>query len=312
MPGMSKGVPAEDVAGVRRFSRFYTRRIGVVERKLLGSPYTLAEARVLYEIANRPDPAPGEIGADLGLDAGYLSRILRAFERKGLVARRRSSTDARRHHLTLTPKGRAAFARLDARSRADVTEMLSALAPEARTAVVSSMATIETLLDDRRRAPGAVTLRAHRPGDMGWIVHRHASLYAAEYGWDERFAALVARITADFIDRFKPGRERCWIAEIDGRFAGCVFLVERSPAVAQLRMLLVEPWARGRGIGHTLVDECLAFARAAGYRRMMLWTNSVLVAARHIYESRGFTLTESERHTSFGRRLVGQTWERRL
>ncbi|HEY6358554.1 MAG TPA: helix-turn-helix domain-containing GNAT family N-acetyltransferase, partial [Vicinamibacterales bacterium] len=272
---------AAHVARVRRFSRFYTRRIGVLEQRLLGSPFSLTEGRVLYELAQRDESTAAAIGALLGLDAGYLSRLLRGFERKGLIARRRATHDGRQAIVTLTAAGRRAIGRLDARSRDDVTAMLREVPAHERRTVTSAMTTIERALDRPAALlphddPPAFVLRAHRPGDMGWVVHRHGVLYDREYGWDERFEALVARIAARFIDRLDPSRERCWIAERHGEPVGCVFLVRRSAETAQLRLLLVEPSARGLGLGRRLVEVSLAFARQAGYRRVMLWTNDVL------------------------------------
>jgi DNA-binding MarR family transcriptional regulator/GNAT superfamily N-acetyltransferase len=307
---------AVQVARVRRFSRFYTRRIGVLEQRLLGSPFSLTEARVLYELAQREATTAAAIGALLGLDQGYLSRLLHAFERKGLITRRRATHDGRQAIVTLTAAGRGAFGRLDTRSRDDVTAMLRELPTRDRRRVTSAMAVIEGALD---RPAGSshddrppFVLRTHRPGDMGWVVERHGVLYHREYGWDQRFEALVARIAAAFIDRLDRSRERCWIAERHGEPVGCVFLVRRSAQTAQLRLLLVEPSARGLGLGRRLVATCLAFARHAGYRRVMLWTNDVLEAARRVYVAEGFRRVKAYPHTSFGRRLVGQIWEIRL
>ena len=317
---MATRAAAGHVAAVRRFSRAYTRRIGALNEGLLASPYSLSEVRVLYELAHRHDPTAAELGRELGMDAGYLSRMLRAFVQRGLVRRARSAADGREALLRMTAKGRAAFAALDARQNAEVAAILRPLAAAERRRLVEAMGTVERLVaprdgDDSSGAPSAaatVTLRPHRPGDMGWIVHRHGALYAQEYGWDERFEALVARIVADFIDHLDPARERCWIAEREGEFVGCIFVVKKSTTVAKLRLLLVEPSARGLGVGSRLVDECVAFARAAGYRKMMLWTNSILHAARRIYERAGFRLVDEEPHHSFGHELVGQTWEVKL
>ena len=300
------------IAAVRGFNRFYTQRIGVLRRRMYGSPLSLAEVRVLYELAHRDAPTAGALADDLDLDRGYLSRILQGFERDGLVRRSRSAQDARQSHLALTPKGRKAFAPLDRASHDEVARLLSGLSDADARRLVAGMTTIERLLAGTPPEAPTVALRAHRPGDIGWVIERHGTLYAEEYGWDETFEALVAGIAAKFIERFDPARERCWIAERDGERVGCVFVVGRSPTVAQLRLLLVEPAARGLGIGARLVDECLAFARTVGYRRMMLWTNGGLDAARAIYEARGFRLTKEEPHHSFGRDLVGQTFERAL
>lgn len=300
------------VAAMRGFNRFYTRQIGLLHEGYLESPFSLTEVRVLYELAHRDAPTAAELGRDLGLDAGYLSRILRGFERRRLLRRTASSADGRRSHLTLTKQGRAAFAPLQARSHADIGALLARLPGAEQARVVEAMRTIQGALDARPAAAVPYLLRPHGPGDMGWVVHRHGALYAQEHGWDERFEALVARVVARFIERYDPRRERCWIAERDGEIVGSVFLVARGRRVAQLRLLLVEPSARGLGIGARLVDECIRFARRAGYRKITLWTNSVLVAARRIYEQAGFRLTARERHRSFGASLVGETWELRL
>ena len=297
---------------VRRFNRFYTRQIGVLHEGLLQSPFSLAEARVLYELAHQADVTATELATRLGLDAGYLSRILRRFREKGLVERRPSPSDRRQHHLRLTDTGREAFAALDVRSHEEASALLSALPSEAQGRLVGAMQTVERLLGPEPDVTPTVLLRPHRPGDMGWTIERHAALYAEEYGWNAEFEALVADIAAAFLRDYKPEKERCWIAEVEGERVGCVFVVQRSADVAQLRMLLVEPQARGLGLGSRLVDECLAFARQAGYGRMMLWTNSVLHAARRLYERAGFRLTGEEPHHSFGHDLVGQTWERAL
>jgi DNA-binding MarR family transcriptional regulator/N-acetylglutamate synthase-like GNAT family acetyltransferase len=306
-PGFDRRVEA-----VRRFSRFYTKQIGLLREHLLGGPFSLTEARVLYEMAHHEPATASELGRDLALDAGYLSRLLRDFRKRGLIVRRRSDRDGRRSLLRLTDKGHQAFATLNAASRHEVGAVLARLPDAGQARLVKAMHTVETLLGAGPERRASYILRPHRPGDMGWVVHRHGVLYWQEYRWDERFEALVAEIAAKFVRRFDPERERCWIAERDGENVGCVFCVRRSKTVAQLRLLLVEPAARGLGIGKRLVDECLAFARAAGYRRIMLWTNDVLHAARHIYERTGFRLTAEERHTSFGHDLVGQTWERDL
>jgi DNA-binding MarR family transcriptional regulator/N-acetylglutamate synthase-like GNAT family acetyltransferase len=297
------------VAAVRRFNRFYTSRIGVLH--YLGSDFSLAEVRILYELAHRPtSPTAAELGKDLSLDAGYLSRLLRGFERRGLIARTRSDSDARRSHLALTAAGRAAFAPLGARSHDEMAALLAPLSDADQRRVIEAMETIETVLGGEAALP--FTLRPHRPGDMGWVVQRHGALYASEYGWDERFEALVASIVAKFVERYDPARERCWIAEKDGEPVGSVFLVKKSRTVAQLRLLIVDPKARGLGIGARLVAECERFARDAGYRTIVLWTNSVLTSARRIYEAAGYRLVETERHQSFGHDLVGETWEKSL
>jgi DNA-binding MarR family transcriptional regulator len=300
------------IAAVRRFNRFYTKEIGVLHEGLLRSPFSLAEARVLYELAHRDKPTAGALGRDLGLDAGYLSRILAGFAKRGLVAKRASAADGRQSLLSLTARGRRTFAPLDRRSHDEIGALLGRLALPQQDRMVQAMATIEAVLGDRRAEKAPYLLRPHQPGDFGWIIHRHAALYAQEYGWDEQFEALVAEIAAKFITRFDPKRERCWIAEKDGQIVGSVVLVRQSKSIAKLRLLLVEPSARGLGIGARLVDECSRFARRAGYRRIMLWTNSILAAARHIYEQAGFRLIDRERHRSFGHDLVGETWELKL
>jgi DNA-binding MarR family transcriptional regulator/GNAT superfamily N-acetyltransferase len=300
------------VQAVRKFNRFYTRKIGVLDEGLLQSPFSLTEVRVLYEVAHREKPSATDIGRDLGLDAGYLSRILRRFEKQGFIARERSATDGRQSFLALTPRGRKAFAPLDARAREHVSQMLRELPAAGQDRLVGAMRTVEALLGNDTAAPSAVRLRTHRPGDMGWVVHRHGVLYADEYGWDERFEALVAEIVAKFIQEFDPQRERCWIAERDGEPVGSVFLVKKSQQVAKLRLLFVEPSARGHGFGRRLVAECLRFAREAGYRKVTLWTNDVLHAARRIYQAAGFELVHEEPHENFGHKLVSQTWEKQL
>lgn len=294
---------------VRRFNRFYTRQIGVLREGLLDSPFSLTEARVLYELAQRKTSTATELSNELGLDPGYLSRILRSFGKQGLLQKQPSPTDGRQSVLTLTEQGDVAFDLINTRSHHEIGTLLAWLADEEQERLVKAMQTITTLLSDppERRVP--YLLRPHQPGDMGWVVQRHGALYATEYGWNEQFEALVARIVAGFIDHFDPQHERCWIAERDGENAGSVFLVKQSDAIAKLRLLLVEPKARGLGIGSRLVEECIRFARQAGYAKITLWTNSVLVAARHIYERAGFSLVHAEPHHSFGHDLVGETWE---
>jgi DNA-binding MarR family transcriptional regulator/GNAT superfamily N-acetyltransferase len=302
----------DPVASVRRFNRFYTQTIGALDEGLLQSPFTLAEARVLYELAHRDRPAARDLVRELHLDPGYLSRILRGFRRQGLVERARAASDRRRSHLSLTASGRAAFAPLDARSREAVGALLAPLAEGAQRRLTAAMRSIEELLDPGHAETEPFVLRPPRPGDIGWVTARHGAIYAEEYGFDQRFEALVAQIAAAFISDFDPRCERCWIAEMSGEPVGSVFLVRDSDSVAKLRLLLVEPAARGRGIGHRLVGECVAFARAAGYRKITLWTQSVLVAARRIYEAAGFDLVRTEPHHSFGVELVGEYWERAL
>jgi DNA-binding MarR family transcriptional regulator/GNAT superfamily N-acetyltransferase len=300
---------AKQIDDVRRFGRFYTRQIGLLSERYLGSPLSLTEARILYELGNREGTAASELHRCLNLDAGYLSRILKAFERKGLVERRTSERDGRRLSVSLTQAGSGLFARINSSSRNEIGAMLERLSKADRERVVSAMRVIESILGSppERRVP--YILRPHQPGDMGWIVHRQGVLYAREYGWDETFEALVAELTAKFINNFDAARERCWIAERDGELVGSVFLVKQSSSIAKLRLLYVEPHCRGLGIGRRLVDECGHFARRAGYRKIALWTNSILVAARHIYAAAGYRLVKKKPHRSFGHDLVGETWE---
>ena len=305
------------VAAVRRFNRFYTQRIGVLRPGLYDSDFSLAEVRVLYELAHASAPVTAtELIGTLSIDAGYLSRILRGFAARKLIHKARSAHDGREIEITLTAAGRKAFEPLDRASQNEVGALLSRLASDAQRRVIDAMGTIEALLNDgdsqAARASRDLSLRTHRPGDIGWIVSRHGALYAQHYGWDVTFEALVAEIAAKFLKGFDASCERCWIAERDGTNVGCVMLVRRSKTVAQLRLLLVEPSARGLGIGQRLVDECIAFARSAGYRKIMLWTNGGLDSARRIYESRGFRLKHEESHHSFGKDLLGQTFARAL
>jgi DNA-binding MarR family transcriptional regulator/N-acetylglutamate synthase-like GNAT family acetyltransferase len=297
------------VAAVRRFNRLYTRRIGVLNDGLLRSPYSLTEVRLLFELAQSPNLTASTLCDELGLDPGYLSRLLRGLEDRGLLSRTSSAADGRVTHLNLTEKGREAFRSLDARADDEVRTLLGALSVAHQRQLLDAARTIEELLDGTSPRREPYLLRQHQPGDMGWVVHRHGVVYAQEYGWDERFEALVAEVVASFIHRFDAKRERCWIAERDGEIVGSVFLVQKSKTVAQLRLLLVEPSARGLGIGGRLVDECLRFARQAGYRKMTLWTNHVLHAARRIYQRAGFQLVDEQPHSRFGRDLIGQTWE---
>jgi DNA-binding MarR family transcriptional regulator/N-acetylglutamate synthase-like GNAT family acetyltransferase len=306
---MLKEDPGTRIDAIRRFNRFFTRRIGVLREGLLHTPYSLTEARILFEIANHDDLSASDLSRELGLDPGYLSRILAGLERRYLIEKTPSESDARRRLLALTPEGRDAFSLLDARSREEVAEMLGELCEEEQRRLLEAMRTIERILDKGFKYSEPFFLRTHEPGDMGWVVHRHGVLYAREYGWDERFEALVARIIADFINNLDPARERCWIAEMEGERVGCVFVVKASDEVAKLRLLLVEPKARGLGLGSRLVKECIRFARSRGYKSLTLWTNSVLDAARHIYEEQGFVLVEEEEHHSFGKGLVGQNWK---
>jgi DNA-binding MarR family transcriptional regulator/GNAT superfamily N-acetyltransferase len=300
------------IAAVRSFSRFYTSKLGIIEPKLLDSPWTLQEARIIYEIAQRQSCTATELVGALGLDAGFLSRTLQSLQRRQIVARKTSKADRRVTELALTAKGRAAFADLDSRSRDVVAALLGGLEAAARTAVVGAMTTIEQTLEPAaRQAPGLV-LRSHRPGDIGWVVSRHGALYTREYGWDISFEALAAEIAARFIRSHDPAREHCWIAEIGGEPVGSIFLVRASDDVAKLRLLLVEKKARGFGVGRALTEQCIRFARQAGYTSITLWTQSILVAARGIYQHAGFQRVSEEKHHSFGVDLVGETWELKL
>ena len=297
------------VGAVRRFNRFYTPQVGLLQEGYLDSPFSLTQVRVMYELAHANGTTAAELAGRLSLDRGYLSRMLRGFTEVGLVEQQPSPTDGRRRILSLTDHGRSVFDPLDRRSHDDVAALLRDLSSEDRRRLVAAMDAIEEILGERSERPVPYVLRPPRPGDLGWIVQRHGVIYAEEYGWDETFEGLVAEIVAGFARQHDPKRERCWIAEVDGENVGSVFCVRKSDDVAQLRLLLVEARARGLGIGRRLVDECIGFARLARYRTLTLWTNDVLVAARHIYEDAGFTLVEEERHRSFGHDLVGQNWE---
>jgi DNA-binding MarR family transcriptional regulator/N-acetylglutamate synthase-like GNAT family acetyltransferase len=309
---MSQNHSDEQVAAVRAFNRFYTRKLGVLDQQLLKSPFSLSEARVLYELAHREDLSAKEIGAELGLDAGYLSRIVQNFDENGLITREPLPADRRQYRLGLTAKGRQAFAKLERSTQDDIGAMLAALPRGDGQKLVGAMAEIERLLGEPGAPSTPAILRGHRPGDMGWVVQSHGALYAGEYGFDASFEALVAEIAAKFLTSFDASRERCWIAELDGVQVGSVFLVKHSDDVAKLRLLLVDPAGRGHGLGQRLVAECIAFARAAGYRKMTLWTQSILVAARSIYQNAGFALVATEPHRSFGQSLIGETWEMEL
>ncbi|MFM9923359.1 helix-turn-helix domain-containing GNAT family N-acetyltransferase [Variovorax sp. H27-G14] len=301
------------VKAIRQFNRFYTRRIGALD-PYLGSAMSLTDVRVLYELAHRETAVASEIGRDLGLDAGYMSRILRRFETEGWLTRAPHPRDARQSVLRLTDTGHAAFAPLQQKSRDEAASLLAPLAPAQRQQLVQAMGTMQSLLDPE--APPArqlaAVLRDPAPGDIGWVVQQHGEVYAREYGWNSQFEALVAGIASEFLLKFQPEWERCWIAELHGERVGAIFVVRKSPTVAQLRMLILAPGARGLGLGGKLVDECIAFARLKGYKKMVLWTNSCLVAARDIYARRGFKLIESEPHEGYGKSLVGETWELKL
>ena len=307
-------VSADRVAAIRAFNRFYTRRVGVLGDRLLQSPFSLTEMRVLYELAHHMPLTATDLCGELGVDAGYLSRILRQFTAKRLVERTPSAADRRRRVLRLTAKGRRAFAPLEARARQDVAAMIGNLPGADQRALVASMETIQRLLGDRAPAVAApYLLRPHEPGDMGWVVQQHGATYAREWGYNAEFEALVARIVADFLDQYDAARERCWIAERDGDNVGSVFVVRASKTVAKLRLLLVDPRARGLGIGKRLVDECIRFSRQAGYKKLTLWTQSELDAARSLYQRAGFKCIKRQPHDRFGRTgLVAETWELRL
>src|SRR6266404_9872207 len=308
-------MPQEDtggrVAAVRAFNRFYTRKLGVLDQQLLKSPFSLSEARVLYELAHREDPAAKQIGIELCLDAGYLSRIVQKFDEDGLITRKPLPSDRRQYRLGLTAKGRQAFAKLERSSHDDIGAMLATL-PDGGGRLIAAMAVIERLLGASDNSTRPAILRDPRPGDMGWVVQSHGAFYASEYGFDASFEGLVAEIAAKFLAAFDASRERCWIADLDGAQVGSVFLVQHTDDVAKLRLLLVDPAGRGQGLGRRLVAECLAFAQACGYRKITLWTQSILVAARKIYQDAGFVLMASKPHRSFAQSLIGETWELKL
>jgi DNA-binding MarR family transcriptional regulator/GNAT superfamily N-acetyltransferase len=297
------------VEEVRQFNRFYTQQIGVLHEGLLESPFSLTEVRVLYEIAHRTGLTASDLARELGVDAGYLSRILRGFQTRGFLVKTASPSDGRQNLLALTKKGRAAFAPLDAGASKEVGAMLRLNSSAEQTRLIEAMRGIQELLGKRSEPKAPFILRPHRPGDMGWVVHRHGALYNQEYGYNEEFEALVAEIVAHFIRNFDPKRERCWLVERDGEIVGSVFLVKKSQTVAKLRLLLVEPIARGLGLGKRLVEECVRFARQAGYRKITLWTQNDLHAARGIYRKAGFRRVHQEPHHSFGKDLVAETWD---
>ena len=302
----------DQISAVRAFNRFYTRKLGFLDQQLLKSPFSLSEARVLYELATRENLSAKQIGIELGLDPGYLSRIVQNFDDNGLITRKPVPTDRRQYQLSLTAKGRQAFTKLSRSSQDDVTNMLAALAPADSKRLIEAMRLIERLLGASPAARPPAVLREPRPGDIGWIVQSHGALYASEYGFDSSFEGLVAEIVAKFLSSFDASRERCWIADIDGTQVGSVFLVRHTDDVAKLRLLLVDPTGRGQRLGQRLVAECIQFAKACGYRKITLWTQSILVAARKIYQDAGFVLVASEPHRSFGQSLIGETWELEL
>jgi DNA-binding MarR family transcriptional regulator/N-acetylglutamate synthase-like GNAT family acetyltransferase len=300
------------IAAVRGFNRFYTRKLGVLDQQLLKSPFSLSEARVLYELAHRDNPAAKEIGIELGLDPGYLSRIIQNFDENGLIVRKPLVSDRRQYRLSLTAKGRQAFAKLNQTSHDEVAAMLAALSTDERGRLTGAMATIEALLEPQGPARAPFLLRSHRVGDIGWVISRQASAYAEEYGWDISYEALAAEICAQFIKSYDASREHCWIAETAGEPVGSIFLVKASDQVAKLRLLLVDKKARGLGVGRALTEQCIRFAREAGYASITLWTQSILLAARGIYRSAGFRRVAEEKHHSFGADLIGETWELKL
>ncbi|MGA8024636.1 MAG: helix-turn-helix domain-containing GNAT family N-acetyltransferase [Candidatus Acidiferrales bacterium] len=305
------------VAAVRRFNRFYTREIGVLKDGYLGTPYSLTEGRVLYELAHRKNPTDkataSAVCAALDLDPGYLSRIVRSFRKSRLIRTDRSPSDGRETLLSLTPRGRQAIAQLNIRSNKEVAARLRPIPESEKSRLVTAMHTIEHLLAPESAAQKEpYILRSPQLGDMGWIAHRQGLLYAQEYNWDEHYEALVAKIVGQFVENFDPRRERCWMAERHNEIVGSVLLVKNTPSIAKLRLLYVEPSARGLGIGQRLVSECIRFARQAGYKKLTLWTQSNLYAARRIYKSQGFRVTAKKRHHSFGHNLVAETWDRKL
>lgn len=295
---------------IRNFNRLFTRRIGVLREGLLHSKYSLTEVRIMFELAHSKNKTASNLARELGLDAGYMSRTLTKFEKLGLIEKTQSEQDGRQIKLSLSPEGDKVFSELDQRSRDEIATMLNDISEENQTLLLDAMQTIQGILDEKYlKYSEAIFLRTNEPGDMGWITHRHGLLYAQEYGWDERFEALVSLITSEFITNFKPDRERCWIAEMNGEIVGSVLVVQSSDTDAKLRLLLVEPKARGLGLGTRLVQECIRFARRAHYRKLILWTNSVLTDARNIYQKSGFKLVSQEAHHSFGHDLVGEIWE---
>lgn len=310
---MTEDLLSYQAEAVRSFNRFYTRQIGVLDEGLLASPFSLTQARVLFELGTRKAVTAREIGDALGLDAGYLSRMVQNFASEGLIRREPSSQDGRQIVLSLTPEGKKAFRELDRKSHALTAAQLSTLSVPRRERLLQSMQDVQRLLSTEV-GQDRLIVRTHRAGDIGWAIERHGQIYTDEFGWNDDFEALVATLFAQFATKHDPDAERCWIAEVDGERVGCVFVVRNvdDPTVAQLRCLLVDPKGRGLGVGKRLVDECLAFAKAAGYAKMMLWTNDVLTSARRIYEAAGFALIKEERHHSFGHDLVGQIWMRDL
>ena len=306
---MNESLLEEQVSMIRRFNRFFTRRIGVLREGLLHSPYSLTEARIIFEVANGKCVTASDLVKELGLDAGYMSRILNKLESQNLIEKKRSDEDGRQRILMLAPEGEKAFNLLNSRSKDEVSEMLGELTETNRQRLIEAMHVIESILYHGFKYAEPFYIRHHEPGDMGWVIQQHGLVYSREYGWDGTFEAFVAKICADFINNFDPVMERCWIAEIQGRQVGSIFCVNAGEGAAKLRMLIVAKEARGLGLGTRLVKECLRFAKTAGYQKVTLWTNDILHEARSIYEKHGFTLVEEERHHSFGQDLVGQNWE---
>jgi DNA-binding MarR family transcriptional regulator/N-acetylglutamate synthase-like GNAT family acetyltransferase len=305
----SAGVFEKRVNEVRQFNRFYTKQIGALSENYLDSDFSLAETRVLYELAHRDDLTAKQLCADLDMDAGYLSRILRSFEERGLIKRVASKADGRQHLIVMTAKGRKEFTPLERGAFDGVAQLLEPLANERQEEVMEAMKVIRNALGDELPKSNSFVLRSSKPGDMGWVLYRHAAIYGQEYGWDERFESLVADVVADYLKNHEPSKENCWIAEKDGKNVGSIFLVRESDEIAKLRLLIVEPETRGMGIGARLVEECIRFAKQSGYKKIRLWTNSCLHSARRIYERCGFYLVEETPHNMFGEGLVGQTWE---
>lgn len=306
---MTDAILPGHISAIRQFNRFFTRQIGVLQEGLLHSPYSLTEARIIFELANRSSLTASDLGQELGLDAGYLSRILHKLEQQNLIEKTRSDDDGRQRLISLTTAGKNAFSLLDSRSNDEVSEMLSELSEGDRVRLIEAMHTLEHILNRSFKYAEPFYLRHHEVGDMGWVIHQHGLLYHQEYGWDESFEVLVAQICVDFIKNYDPQKERCWIAEMQGEPVGSIFCVKASEEVAKLRLLLVAPKARGLGLGTRLVKEGIRFAKRSGYKKLTLWTNDVLIEARKIYEKIGFQLVEEERHRSFGQDLMGQTWD---
>lgn len=302
----------QQIEAIRRFNRFYTHQIGVLSKSMLDTPYSLTEARVLYELSQVDTTTASELAYTLGLDAGYLSRILQNFRKKGLIRKQRSQTDGRQSLLSLTEKGQTTFEELNRKSCDEVLKMLEKIAEPDRKELIQAMNRVQTLLGAPQTGQKAYLLRTYQPGDIGWVVQRHGELYATEYNWGKEFEALVAEIAASFINNYDPKREQCWIAEMDGERVGSVFLVKMTEEIAKLRMLIVEPKARGLGIGARLVEECVSFARKSGYKKMTLWTNSELHTARRIYQKAGFQLIQKDTSHQFGQEWIEETWEMEL